>query len=244
MKTNIPISIWPGLLLVGASAALSGCQEAAPVKGEAVSQAAAMSIFADVSSSTAFITSPAYAEGAIKRVSAAVLKQQLGDTFRVVSLGSRTTDRAVDVLSLTSGYKKRLSAVSKQVETSLTNLFADSRQSGGDGSTNLLYTLVNAHPICTPRSTIVILSDGVEASESYSAIGALSAGQPVHLPPPSTPYLKGCSVNFIGIGISPMGGGQAETLTNDRLQALIAGYREYFQAAGVNPADMTFTSIL
>lgn len=224
---------------------MTGCHQAPAADTAQVRQAAVDTIAFDGSSSTAFIASPAYGDAAIRRVSDLVKRQQLGDGVRIMAFGSRTSDNAVNVLSANSGYALRIPAMRKDVEARLAQMMAQARQRGGDSSTNILYALENAHVACTPRSRLVILSDGIEASESYSAASALSAGQPVQLPPPASPYLKGCAVEFIGIGVAPMGDGMdAETLPNAQLQALISGWRTYFEAAGVQPGDMTFTSIL
>jgi hypothetical protein len=223
--------------------ALAGCHSP-PSANRPPPQAAVMTVLVDSSSSTAFISSESYGDAATKRVGALVLAQQLGDEFRIVPFGSRTTDRALDAFSEASGYKRRLPAIRKDLEASLAELLAANRKGGGDGSTNLLFTLQNGGLSCTPRSRIVILSDGIEASETYAVAPSLAANKAVHLPAPSTPFLKGCSITFIGIGISPMGDGQAETLPDAQLKALIAGWREYFQAAGVAPADIQFQSIL
>src|ERR1700736_1919665 len=86
------------IILTGLSLALGGCQETTPKQGQTVPEAAVVTTFVDESASTAFITSPAYSDAAIKRVGQIVTRQQLGDEFRIVSFGSRTTDHALDTL--------------------------------------------------------------------------------------------------------------------------------------------------
>lgn len=231
-------------LLTFILAMLTACHSTSPT-GQVAAQAAVMTVLPDESSSTAFLASPTYTDAAVRKVGEMVMQQQLGDAFRVVGFGSRTADRSVDLLSLTSGYGLRLPAVRKRLEARLNDLFAGDRTRGGDGSTNLLYTLEHANLACTPHSTVVILSDGIEASDQYSVATSLSAGAPVHLPPPSGPILRGCKIAFVGIGVAPQNGGaEPETLPNDRLQALTAGWREWFQSAGVASTDMSFQSVL
>jgi hypothetical protein len=234
------------LFIAALSLATAGCGETEKEAAAPTPQAAVVTIGFDVSGSTANIKSPSYGDAAIKRVGDAVMGQILGDKFRVVAIGSRTNNRAVQALSLASDRRLRLPAVRTQVEARLTELLAENRQNGGDGSTNILFALENAHPECTPRSEVVIVSDGMEDSESYSVAAALAAGQPVQLPPPSQRYLTGCAIEFIGIGIAaPTVNGQSqETLPNAQLQALIAGWRDYLVAAGVEPDAIRFTSIL
>lgn len=246
MMTRIPYSKpVGGLVLATLVAALGGCDAADAPKDGPLPQAAALTVLVDGSASTAFIASPAYGDAAVRRVGEAVTRQALGDRFRIVGFGSRQVENGVNVLTEESGYANRLPAVRGQVENSLRDLLAHNRQSGGQGSTNILYALENANPTCTPRSRIVILSDGIEDSETYSVNRVLAAGQPVRLPAPNTPYLRGCLVEFVGIGMAPqMGHGIAETLSNDQLKALTAGWRNYFIAAGVKPDAIRFTSIL
>lgn len=235
-----------GFALVGLALAVGGCRDTQAATDQPKPQAAVTTIAADVSGSTAFINAPDYRNAAVAQVGTMVAKQKLGDAFRIIAFGSRTTDRAVDLLSVSSGYKRRLPAVRKQIEAALRELFETSHKAGGDGTTNLLYTLENAQPVCTPRSRVVILSDGIEDSDGYSASAALAAGKPVQLPGPATPsYLKGCSITFIGIGVAPLAKQSgAETLPSAQVDALTTGWREYFEKAGVNPADIRFQSIL
>lgn len=225
---------------------LAGCGQGGNNPAGTTPQAAVTTIGFDVSASTAFIKHPPYGDAAIRRVGEALREQQLGDKVRVLTMGSRTNDRAVQALALASDRRLRLPALHRQVEARLSELLAENRQTGGDGSTNILFALENAQPECTPRSKVVIVSDGIEESESYSVGAALASGQPVQLPPPSRRYLDGCEVEFIGIGIAaPTVNGQSlETLPNAQLQALIAGWRDYLVAAGASPAAIRFTSIL
>lgn len=222
--------------------AVTGCGPSAAESDKPKPQAGVDTIFADVSKSTDFINAPAYADAAIQRVGQDVMHGHLGDRVRIVAVGNRSADNAVDVLDERSGYKDRLPAVRKHVEAALTALYDRSRRTGGDGSTNILYALEEAHVECSPNSRIKILSDGIAEDERFSAGKALAAGQPVRLPPPSTPFLKGCgSIEFIGIGMASQGG---QTMSEDRREALIAGWRAYLGAAGMPWSSIQFTSIL
>jgi hypothetical protein len=232
----------PGILLAGL--ALSGCNSTEPADTKLKPQAATMTVFADLSGSTVFMGSPSYTSGAVAHIGEDIQKQPLGTRFRVLSLGSLTADNAVDVLSVSSDYQNRIPAVRKQVTGALGDLFERNRLTGGQGGTNITYALTNAHPSCTPGSRVVILSDGVEESASYSVSRALSAGQPVNLPAPAGPILKACSVAFVGLGMMSTTGGATQSLPDAQLQALTAGWRAWFAAAGVQPDDVTFTTIL
>lgn len=209
-------------------------------------QPATATILVDTSASTPFMASPAYSDAAIQRVGKAVAALHLGDKARIVAFGSRTTDHAVDVFAEGSGYKRHVPVLGKHVETALRDLLANARAGGGDGSTNIIYALENANVECTPRSRVIVLSDGIEHSDAAQLDRALAHDAPLHLPNPATPILNGgCSVEMIGIGVSPAGvGARAETLPGAQLQSLVAAWRDWFAAAGLGQNDMTFTSIL
>lgn len=242
MSTLIRGPARAGLALVGLLA-LGACHPAKPLKAQMM---ASITILYDRSGSTAMIASPRFGDAAIAKAGDAVMHAEIGDTVRTIEIGSRTGDRAVDALSEVIDRRHRQGSVRRDVEAKLRELQASDRQSGGDGATNILYTLENAQPVCTPGSAVVILSDGVENSEAYSAEAALAKGRPVRLPPASEPYLRGCTVTFVGIGIAPKAGrdGSVQTLPDAQLKALVVGWREYLRSAGVQPSDMHFTSIL
>ncbi|ESQ82999.1 hypothetical protein ABENE_20540 [Asticcacaulis benevestitus DSM 16100 = ATCC BAA-896] len=226
--------------------ALSACSGAHGTTDTTVKpQAAELSIFVDGSRSTAFISSPAYADAAVSRTGDRVMQLKLGDSARIVSFGTRTTDNAIPALSIKSGYSMRLPAMRKHVEQALRDLMVRNRASGGQGSTDLTYSLENAAIHCTPHSHVAILTDGVAEAEGFSTSKALATGKPVHLPLPATAFMTGCSIEMIGIGMAPSGKGEtAQTLPNDQVRRLEAGWAEYFKAAGVKPEDIRFASIL
>ena len=235
----------PGFVLTGLAICLAGCNSTDATVEPLVRQAAEMTVMLDASASTAFIASPSYAEASVKRVGEATMRQELGDSFRIMNFGDRSAGNGVAIFKVKSGYAKRLPTVRRDMEAALQDQMAKNRQRGGDGSTNITFSLENAGIRCTPRSVVVVLTDGIAEDERFSATKALKAGQPVNLPPPASPFLRGCSVEMIGVGMAPAGIGQsAQTLPNDQVQHLIAGWREYLSAAGVRPEDMVFTSLL
>lgn len=228
--------------LIGLTLALSACGS---TESQPKPQAATLTIFVDSSASTAFISSPAYADAAIRRVGEAVMRQKLGDSVRIVNFGERSIDNAVDVFAETSGYSNRLPALRKHVTAKLKQVMDSNRQSGGQHATNISFSIENAHLTCTPDSRVVILSDGIAEDETYSVSRALITDEPVRLPKPAAPYLKNCAVEMIGIGIAPISSGQSvEVIRNDQLQRLKAGWSDYLSQAGVRPQDMSFISLL
>ena len=233
-----------GAVILTAILALSGCGSTTPPEGPK-QEPAHFWFAADVSQSTALIQSPNFRDGALRRVDAIARDARLGDVFHIIPVGSRTAERAGDARTIRTDYTLRLPSARKQLEGELHGLLESAQRTGGDPSTNLLYTLSHANITCTPRSVVAILSDGIEASDTYNVGAKLSQRAPIHLPPPPPGLLKGCVVAMIGIGVTPMGGGRdAETLPEADLQRLTAAWREWLQSAGVQPSDMSFTSIL
>ena len=223
---------------------LAGCSGSVPPGGKSGQQhAAALYVLDDVSSSSAAQGDDAFGAGIRNRVGTEVEKLKLGDSVTVYELGSRTAERFVAHPTITSGYTLKLKGARKRVVQQMEDIAATYRAKGGDGDTNLLLTLENLHPDCASgRSTIVIVSDGVEASEAYSASGALAAGKPVTLPAPSGPIFAGCRVVFLGFGVSADASGSGQVLPAAMLSALRQGWEKYLRDAGAS--DVTFTSLL
>lgn len=239
-RKSILVPVLAGALILG------GCNGGA-TGSEPKPDPGVLTVEADISASTPFMVSEPYANAAIKRVGDAVLKQRLGDRFRIVPIGSRTAQNAIGTSSIASGQKLHLSTVRKRIEGALTAMFAQSRRNGGDGNTNIVYTLENSHPVCNPDSDIIILSDGIESNEQTDAGRDLAAGRPVVLPKPSQRFLKGgCSISMIGIGVSsPTGGGaDVQTLPPDQLDKLTDAWRAWFIVAGADPDKVHFETIL
>jgi len=234
-----------GAALLPLAVALAGCSGNAARDKQLKPQAAEVTFEVDASGSTALIASPLYADAVVRRAGDEVMQTQLGDSVRVINFGDRRVDNAVPVLSLKSGYRMRLPAVRKQLEASLTGLMTKNRAAGGQGETDLIYSLSASGITCTPRSRIVILSDMLQHDARYDLGRDLAEAKPLSLPKPPTRFLTGCSVSVVGIGMAPTGGGKdAQTLPADQVQKLTAAWRDYFEAAGVRPEDMRFTSVL
>lgn len=231
--------------------ALSGCGEAdtsvpTPIltKGEpspAITEAAQLTVIFDVSGSVAALTNPDFGKRAIALATAEFGNFRLGDSARVVVAGDRSVANAVNPPLIKTGYKLRLPAARRQLEEQLHGVLAQHRTGGGDNSTNLITALENAQPVCTSSSEVVVISDMIEQSETYSVTNALSANQPIRLPAPTQPYLRGgCIVKVIGIGV--LGGGTQAMLPNAQLRSLQKAWDSYFRSAGAS--DIQFRSII
>ncbi len=223
---------------------LAACSGSSPTENNPGSMHAAwLYVLDDVSSTSAAQGEDVFGAAVRNRVGDAVEKLKLGDSIAVYELGSRTAERFVAHPTITTGYKLHLKVARKRVVQQMQDIATTFRTKGGDGGTNLLLTLENLRPDCASgRSTILIVSDGVEESEAYSASKQLATGKPVNLPLPSGPILQGCRVVFLGFGVSADASGTGHVLPDKMLNALRLGWEKYLKEAGA--IEVTFTSLI
>jgi len=240
VRKSILVPALAGTLILG------GCH-ASDDRRASPEQAGVITVEADISLSSPFILSKPYTDAAVKRVGEAVLNQRPGDRVRIVPVGSRSVENAVDAFAMASSQKVHGRAVKKRTEAALADLFASARKAGGNGNTNIVYTIVNSHPVCNPGSSIYVLSDMIESTAEHDIGKDLAAERPIELSKPSEPVFSGgCSIWVIGIGASPATGGgkDPETLPADQLDALKSAWLAWFVAAGADPAKVHFETIL
>jgi hypothetical protein len=238
--THLAGALMP-IALTACSGGQSGTTDTQPPK-----QAAQFTYIVDRSSSPATMNDPAVAQAAQRRIGADVTRHAaLGDVITVYESGARSADRMIAHPPIVTGYELRIPAARTQVTKQLGEITNGFQAQGGDNATNLLLTLETIRPNCTPRSTVTLISDGVEESDSYSAAKALRSSVPVKLPPPPGPYLTGCRFQIIGLGLTgDPKGGKPQLLPAQQLNSLRQGWTTYLQAAGVLPDDIEFVSIL
>lgn len=234
-----------GAALLPVALFLAACSGGAPTGDNATPKHPAwLYAIDDVSSSARVQGIDVFGRGVRARAVDAVTRLKLGDRVQLVEAGSLQAERLVAHPLIKTGYRLSLAKAGRELAGQMEEVARRARASGGDGSTNLIATLTNLHPDCASgRSVVAIASDGVEASQAYNVGAALAAGKPVTLPPPATPYLRGCRVEFIGFGVVSDGsksGGQL--LPARELEALRKGWADYLKAAGAS--DVTFTSLI
>jgi len=214
--------------------------------GQATSDTApagALTVIADVSSSVAALHDPQYAARLAEQVGEDFSHLTLGDREQTVVAGSLSSANATKPEPIVTGPRLRVARAKPRVVESIRTLFAR-HYDEGDNSTNLLFTLENAHPSCgSGRDEVVLLTDGIEEG-AYSVSSALIAGKPINLPAPPRPYLRGCKVAIYGLGVSGGKGISPQALPTRAMTALEEGWRAYFVAAGIKPTDVTFKSII
>ncbi|WP_067734188.1 hypothetical protein [Novosphingobium naphthalenivorans] len=226
--------------------ALAACSGApAPTDAPHTSEPAQLTVIDDVSESTAAHIDPAVAKAAQQRIAGLAGQMQLGDSIIVYEAGARSAERMIAHPAIVTDYNLRIPAAAAKLEQQLQEIAARFDAEGGDDQTNLLLALETIRPSCTPRSTVVLMTDGMEVSDAYSASQALVAGEPVNLPPPPGEYLAGCRVVMLGFGLTIDPSAEApQILPASMLISLRQAWTAYLQAAGVKPADMTFISAL
>lgn len=201
-------------------------------------------IINDVSSSARVQADDPFGKGVRARAVEAVTQLRLGDRVQMVNAGGLQADRLVGYPLIKTGYPLSLAKAGRELGTQMEEVAQQVQTSGGDDTTNLIATVTNLRPDCASgRTEIKFVSDGMESSAAYDAGMALASGKPVTLPPPATPFLRGCRVEFIGFGVVSDGstsGGQL--LPTVELEALRKGWTEYLKAAGTS--DVTFTSLI
>jgi hypothetical protein len=208
-------------------------------------KSARLYVIEDTSLSPGTMIDAAVAQAAERYVSNVAAHMELGDSMTVYEAGARTANRMVAHPTIVTDYDLRIPTAVKTLDKQMEDVVASFRAHGGDNATNLLLTLETIHPDCTPRTTLILVTDGIEDSEAVSTSRALAAGKPVNLPAPAGKYLAGCRVVFLGIGITlDPSVGKAQLLPERALSALQLGWSNYLMSAGVQAQDVEFVSHL
>lgn len=195
-------------------------------------QPAQLTILGDLSSSAPLQSSAPFAQRAAGVVREHILSLMLGDKVVLRPIGTRSTQNIVPI-EWALGPRNRQRKVADEVYGVIAGTPSSKRK--GQEETSLIFTLESGIP-CGPRSAILIISDGIEASRDFSKVRELLAGK-AQLPKPAAPALRGCKVTFLGIGLTADGTYQLNT---SELQHLTSAWRSYLLAAGVAAEDITF----
>lgn len=232
--------------LLPLAAALAACSATPETPTNAPSQEPAHHYYLRDMSQSVGINDAEIAE-AIERVIGDDMKRsvQLGDSIAYYETGSLAASRMVAKLNIVTDYSLRVTAAHTKLVQAMRESAARFEVSGGDSATNLLASLDAIQPTCSNRSTVTLISDGIE-SGTYSADRALAAGDAVDFGAPSSGrQLTGCRVRFIGFGITTDTTTQeGQLLPSSQLAALRLGWMNYLQAAGVRAEDVEFVSTL
>jgi hypothetical protein len=204
---------------------------------------AELSIFADVSKSSALVNADEALDQADQVISRELGEMMTGDRITLHVIGEARLELALGVEAIQTGVDLKISSAGPKVSGRLRQIVGTYRNSGGEEFTNIVRTLSVATPLCTPRSRILIFSDGVEDGQEYSAQQALKTGQPIVLPaPPSNTALAGCKIIWVGMGNTVFNPATStgELMNLSQVQALRSAWTKYLEAAGVEAGDISF----
>ncbi len=171
----------------------------------------------DVSSSNPLLTDPTFKRSAALYIANAVAELKSGDRVVIKRVGSlnHSANFAAHTLPIERHNVKK---VAKRVAAYILSL---KQSSHAQGSTNLLAWLGRNPLSCGDGSRLIMLTDGLEASEYVNPNHLLSGKQA--LPAPSEfVKLSGCSVSFYGMGV-----GLLDAQTNRLRRA----WQRYFEQA-------------
>ena len=155
-----------------------------------------LNIASDVSKSNPLLAHEKYAKRAAQYVQAAVLELKGGDTIIIGSLGDPSDpDNAISA-TVPLGRRFRAADAAPQIKQYLVRLLQEAED--GQSSTHLIRWLeTGSNYGCEDGSTIILLTDGLEAS-SRTDPRKLVNGE-VDLPDPKID-LTGCTLVFFGLG--------------------------------------------
>tara|TARA_R110002073_G_scaffold118562_1_gene257720 strand:- start:853 stop:1497 length:645 start_codon:yes stop_codon:yes gene_type:complete len=169
----------------------------------ATADAKTLTIALDKSGSNPLLVDPHFAASAADYASELIMPLEEGDVVRLVSFGAR--DRADNMLNKIIKLKRSLRAgkVADAVKSYINGL--PQGEPVAQSSTNIVSFLeLDGNFDCKSGSTVLLLTDGVEASEYVSPQGFVEGKS--HLPKPDPELsLKGCTVIFYGLGAGTEG---------------------------------------
>jgi hypothetical protein len=184
----------------------------------------------DDSSSTPWTTDKNSAEVAGRFVYKEILALKPADVV-IVKTFADLSSAHVESKTFTIDRRNRAPQVAETVARYVASLPAQTLR--GTGETNILAFLQFTNGFdCQNSGKIVLLTDGIEASE-YISERALLSGKP--LPPPDRDFLAGCHVQMWGIGQDVDG-----RIPPKAKSALRAAWTAWMQKAGAS----SFTAIV
>jgi hypothetical protein len=179
-----------------------------------------LSLILDLSGSNPLLIDKHFNQRAAEYVSSQIAPLKKSDVVVIKYVGS---------LNDTKNFKETRVSITrhnvKKVQRSVGSLIASlPQQMKAQGSTNLIALWGRNNFDCINSGQVIVLTDAIEASE-YVSPNALLAGK-VSLPKPNElVQLKGCDIQFFGVGV---GRSDKEMLTLRRQ------WKGYFDAAGAN----------
>lgn len=173
----------------------------------------------DLSQSNHFLQNQHFADSAAVFVANEIEKLKDGDTVRLMSFGSRKEAANIKKQSYIISRRQRAKKTAKAIGAHIRSIPATMKK--GQSSTNLIAWLEFTSGFdCKNGSTIIVITDGLEASSIISAQDFKSGKK--SLPKPKVD-LTGCTVIFYGLGAG---------MEYQEIQTIKSGWTRYMQEAG------------
>jgi hypothetical protein len=203
---------------VSATLMLSAWSQAAAEKKE-------ITLLFDLSGSNPLLSDTRFNQSAAEFAANALKDLNRGDTVTLKSFGSlQSADNFEELTLIVERHKTK--SVQRKVKNAILSLPSKAE---AQSSTNIISWFNRNQPNCTQGSRLIVVTDGLEASEHIPNVNDWLDGK-LALPKPSEfVQLKGCDITFYGLGVG---------LRDKHLNTLRRQWRDYFKEAGA-----TFTGI-
>lgn len=181
-------------------------------------QAKTLTIGLDMSLSNPLVKDSAFADAAASYVAQDIKTMREGDVVRIVTFGARDHAANMQEINVTVP-RNGASKVAKSASAYLTKTVKDS--SNTQQSTNIVAWLELRDFACTDGDKIIVITDGIEASDVVSPQAFLDGKQSLPKPDEFAGF-KGCEVVFYGLGVG---------WHLKEVKTLRSAWMEYFKAA-------------
>ena len=194
-------------------------------------QASMITVVPDVSTSSPTTNNTVFAQQTASYIANLVANARIGDQVQYFTIGGRSSEQIVPTLQrITRSHRPRNVGVS--IGNALVAI--PSQAATHASSTSIFYALKMANIGCRGASSkLILITDGWDTSNETDMRAVVDGNG--ELPKPATPYLRGCSVVVIGLGLDA-------GLTIHQQSNLESAYHDYFIAAGVTESDLSLRS--
>lgn len=191
---------------------------------QATSTAKTLTVLIDVSGSNPLLIDTRFNQNAASFVKAHITPLKRKDSVEIYAFGSLQAAENFDTKTFEIT-RHNATSVARKVENLI---LAFPNEANPQGSTNLLAWFGRHSPNCAEGSKIIVLTDGIEASEYIPNPNDFINGK-VQLPAPNEfVSIKGCEVVFYGLGVG---------VTDTQFNHLRRSWGAWF-----TQAEATFTS--
>lgn len=178
-----------------------------------------ITVLFDLSGSNPFLTDTRFTQSAAEYVSGHIIELKKGDKVHLQSFGSlqSAANFEAQTLVVKRHGQKTMQRKVKRIMLGLPE------HAQFQSSTNIVAWFGRNQPRCDEGSKVIVITDGLEASEYIPNINDWLNGK-ISLPRPNEfVEVAGCDITFYGLGVG---------LNDTQLTVLRRQWHEYFHAAG------------